>query len=87
MVDVDFDKYGLWMPILWIEFSDSEFFKLPDRNEEISVVPDRQFRNFETAKTIVPLMFGGQDEHSHWAYLYGVSKFGPCFVKLVWEGN
>ncbi len=20
MVDVNFDKYGLWMPILWIEF-------------------------------------------------------------------
>jgi hypothetical protein len=32
MVDVDFEKYGLWMPVLWIEFQDNDHFKLPDKN-------------------------------------------------------
>jgi hypothetical protein len=32
----------------------------------------------------MPLMFGGQDGDTQWAYLYGVNKFGPCFVKLIW---
>ena len=35
----------------------------------------------------MPLIFGGKDYSSEWAYLYGVSKFGPCFVKLTWENS
>jgi hypothetical protein len=35
----------------------------------------------------MPLMFGGQDADSQWAYLYGCCKFGPCYIKLIWEGS
>lgn len=27
------------------------------------------------------------DSTSQWAYLYGKSKFGPCYIKLIWEMN
>jgi len=32
----------------------------------------------------MPLIFGGMDSTSQWAYLYGKSKFGPCYIKLIW---
>jgi hypothetical protein len=34
------------MPVLWIEFQGNDRFKLPDKNEEISFIPDRQFKNY-----------------------------------------
>jgi hypothetical protein len=46
LIEVDFNKYGLWMPVLWIEFQENDRFKLPDKNEEISFIPDRQFKNY-----------------------------------------
>ena len=37
------------------------------------------------AKAIMPLMFGGLEGFSEWAYLYGTSKFGACYVYIRGE--
>lgn len=31
MVEVDFEKYGLWMPVMWIEFQEDENFLMPEK--------------------------------------------------------
>lgn len=70
-VAVDNTMYDLWLPATFIRFRQTERYRMQNDEEEMNVLPDRQFASFNSMAEVAPLIFGGRDQSEEWGYLFG----------------
>lgn len=84
-VSVGGRTYDFWLPATFIRFRRTDRYRMQNDEEEMTVVPDRQFASLARMEEVAPVMLGGRDAGEEWAYLFGESRFGSFTVKLTWR--